>query len=98
MPESLIPPAVLPGFEDWFDAFHELSTDRQIGNIIGPIPAGAIARHVDGWCNSEASLFRRVIRAMDAVYLRHLHNGGLPEVESDNPARDTFRAAMRAKQ
>lgn len=98
MPEALTPPAILPGFESWYDAFHELSTDRQIGNAIGPIPAGAIARHVTGWCASEASLFRRVIRAMDGVYLRHLHNGGLPEAESDNPARDTFRAAMRAKQ
>ena len=90
LPERFIGPSLLPGYEGWFDAFYELSTDRQLGMAIGPIPAASIDRQ------NEGPLFRRVIRAMDGVYLAHVR--GVPDVpESDNPARDAFRAAMRGK-
>lgn len=90
VPAEFIGPALLPGYEGWFAAFYELSTDRQLGMAIGPIPAGSIERQ------NEAPLFRRVIRAMDGVYLAHVR--GVPDVpESDNPARDAFRAKMRGK-
>lgn len=96
IPDDMIPPAILPGYEGWYDAFYELGTDRHIGNAIGPIPAGSIARHTEGWPPCEAGLFRRVIRSMDRVYLGHLSSGGAPDApESDNPARDAFRAAMK---
>ena len=90
MPDEFIGPSLLPGYEDWFDAFYELSTDRELVMAIGPIPAASIDRQ------NEGPLFRRVIRAMDGVYLAHVR--GVPDApESDNPARDAFRAAMRGK-
>lgn len=88
MPDHLIGPDVLPGYEEWFTAFYELSTDRQIGMAVGPIPAASIDRHGGG------ALFRRVIRAMDRVYLAHVR-GDVDVPESENPARDSFRAAMK---
>ena len=88
VPDSLIGPDVLPGYEDWYRAFHELSTDRQIGMAVGPIPAAAIDRHGGG------AFFRRVIRAMDRVYLAHVR-GDVDAPESENLARDSFRAAMK---
>lgn len=57
---------------------------------VGPIPAASIDRQEQG------ALFRRVIRAMDGVYLAHVRRNGEPELpESDNPARDAFRGAMK---
>jgi hypothetical protein len=94
IPDEFIPPAILPGYEDWWEAFFELSTDRINGVGIGPIPAASIARHVTGWPLNEARVFRRVIRAMDRVYMTHDEG---EEPESDNPARDAFRSGMRAK-
>jgi hypothetical protein len=39
-------------------------------------------------------MFRRAIRAMDVVYLKSQSNE--PDIpETDNAARDAFRAAMR---
>ena len=78
----------MAGYDGWYRDFFELSTDRQIGMAVGPIPAASIERQ--GRCE----LFRRVIRAMDRVYLAHVRGEG-DEPESDNPARDAFRAAMK---
>ena len=88
MPDSLIGPDVLPGYEDWYRAFHELSTDRQIGMAVGPIPAASIDRH--GGCG----LFRRVIRAMDRVYLAHVLMGSDVPSYVDDPLA-AFDAAMK---
>lgn len=90
-----MPPDILPGTGEWFEAFIELGTDRQIGQVLGPIPAASIARHTAGWAMDEAACFRHVIRELDAVYLAHVNPGGDSGVEvGDNPARDAFRAAM----
>ena len=92
VPDHLVPPPVLPGYDGWVSDFYELSTDRTVGMGIGPIPAASIDRHTASWSPCEAALFRRVIRALDAVYLRHVRGEG-----DDNPmaARDAFRAAMK---
>ncbi|WP_425454224.1 hypothetical protein [Pelagibacterium sediminicola] len=83
-----------PGAESWFQTFFELGTDRQIGMGLGPIPAASIDRHVAGWPGADAQAFRQAIRAMDALYLKH--HAKEPDVpETDNAARDAFRAAMR---
>ena len=88
-----MPPPVVPGFEHWIDAFYDLSTDRQLGQVIGPIPDASIVRHPE----NVYRLFKRCIRAMDDVYLRHVRSGGMPDApETDNDARDSFRRAMRA--
>lgn len=94
IPDHLYPPELPPGTDQWFSDFMELSTDRQMGMAAGPIPAGSIDRHVAGWPDDDAALFRKVIRAMDAVYLQSQKpDGAVPE--SDNPTRDAFRAVMR---
>lgn len=54
------------------DAFHEISTDRQIAFGVGPIPAMAIGGYADrnGFASPDSyAELRRVIRAMDAEYL-----------------------------
>ena len=59
---------------EFLDDFQELTTDRTIHTfgfshpISGPIPAASI-REVAKKYGSEAHIFTRCIRAMDAVYL-----------------------------
>lgn len=74
--------------------FNELSTERQIGMAVGPIPRSAIDRWTEGWPQDDAEAFLICIRALDAVYLEK------PKDEPDdagsaNPARDAFRASSR---
>lgn len=96
MPDHLIQPPVAPGYEDWWNDFWELCTDRQIGNVIGPLPATSIDRHTAEWPAAQRSMFKTCMRAMDGVYLAHVQSGGLPDgPDSDNIARDGFRAAMK---
>ena len=95
IPDSLKPPPPPYGFESWLLDFFELSNDRPIREWgQGPIPSTSIRAHVAGWGKQEADLFRMCIRQMDGVYLRHV-NGVVDAPESDNPARDAFRARMR---
>jgi len=91
VPDRLYPPDVNPGAVQWLDDFFELGTDRQLtGYGSGPIPSSSIARHVDGWLEGEAEMFRHVIRALDGAWLkRQSPDSEVPE--SDNPARDAFR-------
>lgn len=92
VPDRLHPPVINPGAVQWLDDFFELGTDRQLtGYGAGPIPSSSIARHVAGWSDGEASMFRHVIRALDGAWLkRQSPDGEMPE--SDNPARDAFRS------
>jgi len=62
IPDALYPPPVWSGFEQWFNDFWELGTERHDG---GPIPKGAIDRHVAGWPKADADLFWRLIRLLD---------------------------------
>lgn len=63
-------------------------------NGAGPIPAATLDRYTAGWPDHEAEVFRYVMRAMDRAYLNSMSpDGDVPD--SDNPARDAFRAAMR---
>lgn len=103
IPAHLTPPEVAPGADVWLSDFWELSTDRQIGMGVGPVPAASIARHTAGWGVDEAERFRCCIRAMDRAYLEAINPGpdGKPKprmdpklAASDNPARDAFRAAF----
>lgn len=95
VPAHLFPPEVLPGTEQWLADFFELGTDRRMGmNGPGPIPAASLDRHTAGWPEDDAEVFRFVVREMDRAYLNSLRpDGDVPE--SDNPARDAFRAVMR---
>lgn len=69
IPENMLEPDLLPGLGVWFDEFVELSNDRQLGDVVGPIPAASIARSASRLSDDDALLFRKCIRAMDAEYL-----------------------------
>lgn len=53
----------------WYDDFQELSTDRQLGMIAGPIPHSSIEDHVKGWSWEDAEMFRICMRRMDSFWL-----------------------------
>lgn len=65
-----------PILEDWmlfyFDAFHELGTDRQFGFQAGPIPMSSLFLYVDRYDFSEddAEDFFFIIRQMDNHFLK----------------------------
>lgn len=57
---------------DWFymQAFWDLSTERQLGFTVGPIPESAIRRYpgVEDLSPAMMVLFQTVIRRMDQTY------------------------------
>lgn len=96
VPEELEPPELLPGLEGWFDAFYDLSTDRQLGMVAGPIPDASICRFTAGWPDEDAAAFKACIRAMDGAFLEKSDAEPSPDAEaSSNPARDAFRGTFR---
>jgi hypothetical protein len=59
------------GFE--WAAFAELSTERQMGMGVGPIPWSAIDRYAERWGTDDAddyARFCRLMGAMDREFLR----------------------------
>jgi len=70
VPDELWPPRLLPGLDEWLAAFWEMSNDRSIGSVAGPIPAASI----DRWLmlgrvgQNEFSTFRHCIRRMDQAW------------------------------
>lgn len=94
MPEALWPPRLLPGGQEWLEAFWELGTDRQIGMKAGPIPASSIEAFADrqDMHDSERATFRQCVREMDAEWLA-MQNGDDREPISDHPLTpDRFKA------
>lgn len=90
------PEPLTEGLRLIYEDFFELSTERQIGMAVGPIPESAITRHTSRWPWDAAWAFRHCIRAMDAVYLEKPDKKPADPLEgSDNPARDAFMAAFR---
>lgn len=84
------PPEILEGFGGWYEDFWRLSTERQIGMGVGPIPASAIDGHVMGWSYEDAAMFEHCIREMDGVYLMHINkadDGDTPKVAPGPPPR-----------
>lgn len=84
----------------WFiGAFFELSTDRQSGFGVGPIPWSAIksyAEHYD-FKGSDFGIFHDIVRAMDAHYVAQKEtetkSGNSSPIRSkDAHARETRRA------
>lgn len=59
----------MDGYGGWYEDFWRLSTERQIGFGIGPIPASAIEKHVAGWSYEDAEIFEFCMRQMDGLYL-----------------------------
>lgn len=96
MPEALEPPELLDGYGGWYEDFWRLSTERQHGFGIGPIPASAIDSHVEGWGYEDAEVFEFCIRQMDGVYMRALNKIGDDAPAAANPM-DAFRSATSGR-
>jgi hypothetical protein len=64
------PPDLLPGLDDILDAFWELSTDRQIGMAVGPLPSESIDRWLEkqGYGPDEQDELRFYFREMDDAF------------------------------
>lgn len=71
VPEGLIAPDLSD--VEWYlwEAFWELSTERQIGMREGPIPWSSIRAYLSHSTGINPDVFVAVIRAMDSVYLTH---------------------------
>lgn len=65
-------PATLPGDEWYLRAFWRLSTCRQIGMGVGPIPWNCIVQYADryGLEPAVSEMFIEVVREMDSAYLK----------------------------
>ncbi len=95
VPPRLRPPEIREDCEGWLSDFWELSTDRQMGMAVGPIPAASLARHTAGMSEAEAEFARRVFRAMDRAFLKAKPvEGDTAVLASANPAMAAFRGAF----
>jgi hypothetical protein len=57
------------GFEFYFDAFEELSTSRQVGFSVGPIPFTAIAEYFRIFELDDFMDFVYIIRKLDNTFI-----------------------------
>lgn len=88
----------MDGLDGWYEDFWRLSTERQIGFGVGPIPASAIDRHTEGWVAEDAEMFETVIRAMDEVYLMRANSSDDTTGQQGQVSpRDAFRAATASQ-
>ena len=85
----------MDGYGGWYEDFWRLSTERQIGMGIGPIPASAIDRYVAEWDDEDAELFEHCIRQMDEVYLMRQNSTDEPDASAS--PRDAFRDATMSR-
>jgi len=65
-------PELEAGAEIWMLAFRQLTTERQIGWGVGPIPWSAIAAWAEEWelDEEQASDLAYYVRRMDREYIR----------------------------
>lgn len=65
-------PDINPQWSFYWQAFHDLSSERQIGMAIGPIPRSAIKNYADEFSivGDRFDSFERIIRSVDAEYLK----------------------------
>ena len=85
VPERFWPPVIIDGYEEWFEAFWELSTERPLGfGGVGAIPASAINTYPVH--PEEAQFFRRLMRELDNEFLR-VRADGAPPIQEE-PLRE----------
>lgn len=87
---------LLPGAEEWLSAFWALSTDRQIGMTVGPVPEASIDRWIDrnSLDDDDEDAFRGAIRAMDRIYLDHVDSKDEPGKAKSKPAGRKMSPAL----
>ena len=76
LPEKLAnAPSILPGLEIYYQAFWDLSTTRQHGMGLGPIPWDKVEEYADrGLYNEEQrSALHFYIQRMDTLYLNKMN-------------------------
>jgi hypothetical protein len=74
----------------YWDAFHDLSSERQFGMGLGPIPRSAIMSYADE-CElgvDASHQFYRIIREIDAEFLRSLNERGRDKNIEEIPITD----------
>lgn len=66
-------PVLLPGLEFYMTAFMDLSSCRQIGFDVGPIPFTAVSEYASRYdiTGEQFHVFWALIKQMDAAYLKH---------------------------
>ena len=72
IPQSLLDePELMPGLHMIYNGFWNISTDRQVGMSLGPLPHTAIREYAKEYNlpEEDADDFRRLVRAMDGFYL-----------------------------
>lgn len=92
IPEELLPPDFLDGYDGWYADFFRLSTERQIGMAEGEIPASAIERHTAGWPYDDAAMFEHCMREMDKIYLARSEKPA--DAAPEMSAEEQFMAAF----
>lgn len=73
-----------------WDAFWNLSTDRQVGFATGPIPWTAVDRYAVRHHIDDADAFERfhsLLRSMDGAYLEHLEREREKERQAEKDRR-----------
>lgn len=78
----------------YWEAFNELSTERQIGMGVGPIPRSAIKAYADefGIAGDDYDPFHRIIRTMDNAYLAQVNKAKpQPDKGLEAPTDDVER-------
>lgn len=90
------PPEILEGFGGWYEDFWLLSTNRQIGFGVGPIPQSEIDRHVAGWSYEDVEMFEVCIREMDRVYMMRM-NRTEDHIPAAGSPMEAFRSATSGR-
>jgi len=86
----------MEGFGGWYEDFWRLSTERQFGFGVGPIPQGRIDEHVAGWRYDDAEMFEHCIRELDGVYMKRQNKADDAPTAPGSPM-DAFRGATAGR-
>ena len=62
-------PSLMPHLSVYWDAFHSLRYDRQIGMAVGPIPWSSLDRYAQRYDVGDFSVFEGHLRAMERVQM-----------------------------
>ena len=102
-------PEIPECYEFYWVAFGDLSTERQIGMSLGPIPRSSMASYANesGLYGDAAEHFMSVLRAVDDAYLgianaapedkNKPHMADINDVEGTKRVLDSLRSRAQAK-
>lgn len=84
-------PEILPWNSFYWEAFHELSTERQIGMGLGPIPRSCIMAYAaeQDLLGDAAEHFLDIIRRVDVEYLQSANSSSKDQPDTGVSPNDT---------